>query len=282
MTWIRSYKVDGQERQDVTYRTPIVEHYVDIPGKTFLDVGAADGYESRAVAMKGAKHVLSIEAKDRPVELARAAKQTLQVSNQDIRQFDAREIHTLEPVDVTLCFGFLYHMQNPFNFLKRARAVTRELLLLETHVAPLTEEELGEKHRGAFAPGLHTVYLDGVPFDGRYRPHHGEHSASKGSVDEPWTFWLTPDSLLKAVMRAGFHVLDYHHEPDPIAPEPVRKFGEMLGFGKANTKVFIAAKPIGTAPNVTPTTISLYPDQIVPPSLPVQPWYSRFRRVLSA
>ena len=50
MVWIRSFDVDGEDRQDVTYRTPIIEHYVDIAGKTFLDVGAADGYESRAVA----------------------------------------------------------------------------------------------------------------------------------------------------------------------------------------------------------------------------------------
>jgi hypothetical protein len=37
--------------------------------------------------------------------------------------------------DLTLCLGLLYHLEDPMGALRRLRAVTRELLVIETEVA---------------------------------------------------------------------------------------------------------------------------------------------------
>ena len=49
--WIRTFTIDGGETSSRTHRTGLIEHYTPIAGQTFLDVGAADGYESRALAL---------------------------------------------------------------------------------------------------------------------------------------------------------------------------------------------------------------------------------------
>jgi hypothetical protein len=60
---IRTYVIDGEERADTTYRTPLIEHFVPIADRSFLDLGSADGYEGRAVAHRGALFVVAIEGR---------------------------------------------------------------------------------------------------------------------------------------------------------------------------------------------------------------------------
>jgi SAM-dependent methyltransferase len=241
---IRTFDIDGVERSDHTHRTALIELYTSVADRTFLDVGAADGYESRALALRGARRTVAVEGKQTPFEQALAAKETLGLANHDVRMLDARRIdeHDLGRFDVVLCFGLLYHMANPFNLLRRLRAVTRELLLVETHVAPAHHRDLAEKH-ARLPKRRRVVELDGVPFEGLLVPHEGRHERSKGSLDAEWAFWLTPESLVTALTRAGFRIDEWHHELDAASPEPVRRWGERLGFGHANTKVWVVASP---------------------------------------
>ncbi len=243
--WIRSYIINGKETTETTYRTPIIEYYTDIKGKTFIDIGAADGYESRAVALRGAKHVLSVEGKEALIKSAFEARDYLGINNLDIQQKDARLIDTygLGTFDVVLCFGYLYHMDNPFNMLKRLKNITNEILLLETHIAPFRMDNLLAKHVHQLKRDFVEIELDGISFMGKTVYHRGEHAKSKGSLDAQWTFWLTIDSLFKALIRAGFLIRDFHFEQDASAPEVIKKYGALLGYGQANTKIFVVASP---------------------------------------
>ncbi len=243
--WIRTLMIDGEEKTDTTYRTPIIEYYTEIKGRTFIDLGAADGYDSRAVAFRGAETVLSVEGKDALIKNAIEAQEYFKLPNLKIIQKDVRLIDTfgLARFDVVLCFGLLYHMENPFNVLKRIKNITGDLLLLETHVAPLKMEGLKKKHIHTLRSSFELIELDGIPFEGKIVYHKGDHKTSKGSLEAPWTFWLTIESLFKALIKAGFYIRDYHFEPDKNTPEVIRKWGSILGFGYANTKVFIAASP---------------------------------------
>lgn len=246
---LRTFRIDGEERTDRTYRTSLIEHYTEIPGRTFLDIGAADGYESRAVALAGASRTVAVELKEELFEQARISQAQLEIANLDVLRLDARRIdeHGLGTFDVVLCFGFLYHLRNPFNMLKRLRAMTGDLLLLETHVAPVRLDGLRRLHAQRLHFGLVQVELDGLRVEGMAVVPEADPSATKGTVDEAWTLWLTEGSLIRALVRAGFAVVDYHHELDPTCPDVVRRCGERLGFGRANTKVWIAARPWGPA-----------------------------------
>ena len=244
--WIRTFSIDGLDTHVRTHRTGLIEHYTPIRNRTFLDVGASDGYESRAMAIAGAARAVAVEGRDRLYQQAVAARDHLSLSNQEILQLDARRIDTYElgEFDVVLCFGFLYHMENPFNVLKRLRNVTRTLLLLETQVAPRSFVGLLRKHVALLPFDMHLTELDGSVFEGKFVPHREPHALTKSSLDSPWSFWLTQRSLVKAVTRAGFSIFDYHFDIDEGSPEAVQKWGRQLRFGHSNSKVWLAATPV--------------------------------------
>lgn len=259
---LRSFLIDGVETTDTTYRTRIVESITEIAGMRFIDVGAADGYEARAVAHRGASLALAVEGKDSLFAQAAEAAKISGLKNHSVMQGDIRRIdeYHLEEFDCALCFGVLYHMSNPFNLLKRLARVTNGLLLLETHVAPepWAESLLLPKHSGSLLHGTRTLFLDGERFEGRVCLHRGMHVASKGSLDEEWTFWLTQASLIKALTCAGFSIEAWYHELDAATPPEILRYGGELGFGHANTKVFVVARLADRKPGpVAVGTVSL-------------------------
>ncbi|MEA3347204.1 MAG: class I SAM-dependent methyltransferase, partial [Candidatus Auribacterota bacterium] len=244
--WIRTFNINGEERTDTTNRTPIIEHYTRIEENTYIDIGAGDGYESRALSLRGAKKTLAVEGKESIYQLARRAQDYLKLNNHEVKQLDVRKIDTfgLGKFDVVLCFGLLYHMTNPFNLLKRIKNITGELLLLETHIVPPEMEGLIKKHQYRFSFERHIVELDGIKFDGKIVEHLGDFKQTKGSLDSSWTFWLNIEALFEAILLAGFEITHFHYNPNESWPEKVRKTGMAVMFGEKNTKVFIVARPV--------------------------------------
>ena len=252
----RSFEINGKITTDTTYRTEIIEYFTRIRGRKFLDMGGADGYEARALSVRGAAQAVTLEAKDSAHQQAKKSEKLFEYKSYKALNGDARIVDTLGlgHFDVVLCFGFLYHMANPYNVLKRIANVTDDLLLLETHVAPDYHEEayLVAKHRGALMHKFKTLYLDGEKFEGRICIHRGDHNDSKGSLDENWSFWLTQSSLIKALTRSGFEILNWYYELDKLTPPVIAHFGSKLGFGSANTKVFVVAR---VRPDLRPKNI---------------------------
>jgi hypothetical protein len=244
---LRVFRIDGVDRTDTTFRTAIVEHFVAPAGKSFVDLGAADGYEGRAIAARGASRVVGVEGKESLYLQAEAAAREAGLPNHSILRADVRAIDPTQTggtFDCAMCFGLLYHMSNPYNLLKRIAHLTDDLLLLETHIAPDPSRDgrLLAKHHDALLPGLRRVKLDGEDFDGRICPHVGPHAVSKGSLDAEWSLWLSAGDLAKALTRAGFNIVHWIEEVDAATPPAVAKFGAMVGFGHANTKVFVVAR----------------------------------------
>jgi len=244
---LRVFRIDGVDQTDTTFRTAIVEHFVAPAGKSFVDLGAADGYEGRAIAARGATRVVGVEGKESLYLQAEAAAREAGLANHSILRADVRAIdpaRTSGTFDCAMCFGLLYHMSNPYNLLKRIAHLTDDLLLLETHIAPDPSHDgvLLAKHRDALLSGLRRVKLDGEDFEGRICPHVGAHAASKGSLDAEWSLWLSAGSLAKALTRAGFNIVQWFEEIDTATPPVLAKFGPMVGWGHANTKVFVVAR----------------------------------------
>lgn len=242
--------IDGEERTDTSPRTALIERYTPIEGRTFIDLGAGDGYEGRALAHRGAAHVLAAEGKQSQYRHALAAQEHLGLANHEARVLDVRRIdeYDLPPFDVVLCFGLLYHMTNPFNVLKRIRAITGGLLLLDTHVAPLSLHGIRNSHAASLPWRLHALELDGVRFDGRMVRHVGEPTKSKGGLDNPWSFWLTTGSLVEAVSRAGFRIEEFYSEADDQSPAELRAAHAALPYGRWNARVWLVATPVAEAP----------------------------------
>lgn len=110
----------------------------DFSGKTVLDVGACDGFYSFEVERRGAKRVLAIDVdyfawKDkRPFDLA------CKVLNSKVES-KILSVYDLSPqnegiFDVTLFLGVIYHLRHPLFALEKIFAVTKEMIILESHV----------------------------------------------------------------------------------------------------------------------------------------------------
>ncbi len=110
-------------------------------GKSVLDVGAWDGFFSFEAERRGAASVLATDyfcwghggwGSKSGFELARTVLGS-EVEDMDIDPMDiSRE--SVGVFDITLFLGVLYHLQHPLYVLERLADVTRELLILETHV----------------------------------------------------------------------------------------------------------------------------------------------------
>jgi tRNA (mo5U34)-methyltransferase len=112
----------------------------NLSGKTFLDIGAWDGFFSFEAERRGASRVLALDSfvwdgnvpgKSKAGFLA--AREILNSKVEDER-VDLMEIspERVGTWDVVLLAGVLYHVKNPWIILEKAAAVTREMLILET------------------------------------------------------------------------------------------------------------------------------------------------------
>jgi tRNA (mo5U34)-methyltransferase len=110
-----------------------------VEGRTVLDVGAANGYFSLEAVRRGAKRVVAL---DRPAWEEHGGFQGFQL----VRQYLAPSIEALkcdvmdlraQPIgqfDCVLFLGVLYHLKHPLYVLESLFNLTRELLVLETHL----------------------------------------------------------------------------------------------------------------------------------------------------
>lgn len=277
---LRTFDIEGEQRYDRTYRTAIIENRTGIQGKTFIDLGCADGFETYTVALNGAKEALGVEGRDELVEQARQAADHLNISH--VARFEKHDVRQIDEVglkkyDVVLHFGLLYHLENPFNHLKRVRNLCNGDLLMETQVAPLTLEG-AERSQVDHLSDLTTVFLDGVPFQGRALEYVTRgYAKGIGSLDRRLVFWMTVESIQKALDLAGFEVLltVFNNPPQELEP-----WSSLLGHNQKRLKAFFHARvrePEATLPVQRGTIKGLYS---APYSYPTLKGLRRARRWL--
>jgi SAM-dependent methyltransferase len=114
---------------------------------TALDAGCGVGFFSRYLIHLG----LEVTAFDgRPENLAEARKRNPDV---EFKLCDVEDpsIISFGLFDLILCFGLLYHLENPFRAIRNLASLAGSILLIETVVAPtkslaalLYEENLGQ------------------------------------------------------------------------------------------------------------------------------------------
>jgi tRNA (mo5U34)-methyltransferase len=127
---------------DVTAdRLDILRLPANLTGKTVLDVGAWDGFFSFESERRGAARVLAADyfawhgdnwSNKEGFELARRTLQS-KVEDADIDVMDLAP-ERVGTFDLVLFLGVLYHLRHPLLALERVASVTREQLILETHV----------------------------------------------------------------------------------------------------------------------------------------------------
>lgn len=113
---------------------------VDLQGKTFLDVGAWDGFFSFEAERRAARRVMATDSfvwEGRVAGYSKAgfnyAREKLgsRVEDMHIDPFDLSP-QKVGMWDVVLLAGVVYHVRHPWLLLEKVASVTRELLIVET------------------------------------------------------------------------------------------------------------------------------------------------------
>ena len=103
-----------------------------------IDLACHQGWFSLKLRECGFGSVHGIDARQQHVEDARLIAEA---SGAEHTTFSRGNVHDLTPAivgthDLVLCFGLLYHLENPIGALRVARALCKRLCLIETQVAP--------------------------------------------------------------------------------------------------------------------------------------------------
>ena len=108
------------------------------PQATAIDLACSEGWFAHRLLDWGAARVVAIDLRDQNVRRARVVRNHLGVSptKLDVRQGD---IYALEPAelgafDVVLLLGLLYHVEDPVGALRRARALTGSVCVVESQL----------------------------------------------------------------------------------------------------------------------------------------------------
>ena len=199
----REKELIGDDPRTITIRKLIRRFVARTPARV-ADLGSLEGGVSFELARDG-HEVVGIEGRRSNFEKAELIRRYSALPN---LRFELRDVKTLgdrpASYDAVVCCGLLYHLDDPFSFLRTLRKVTAAdgLLFIDTHVAP--DDPLA--HGGTYAASLSPLAtLAG--YEGRW---FAEPSA--GSVlDQQWSavsnersFWPTRRSLIRAIHHAGF------------------------------------------------------------------------------
>jgi SAM-dependent methyltransferase len=104
-----------------------------------LDAACNCGGFSVEAAKSGAAHVVGFDVVDRYLEQAAFIKEVLGYKNIEFRKLAVEDVSpdTIGTFDVTLCFGILYHLQDPVRSMQALAAVTERVMLVDTDVLRL-------------------------------------------------------------------------------------------------------------------------------------------------
>lgn len=105
-------------------------------GVDCLDIGCHEGFYSLAMARRGVRSVVGIDAREENLRRARFVADAMGVKGIEYRQ---GQVETLaadlgRAFDLTLFLGLLYHVEDPMRCLRQVAAVTGELCIVETQV----------------------------------------------------------------------------------------------------------------------------------------------------
>lgn len=103
-----------------------------------LDMASHQGWFSSHLRQMGCAPVTGFEPRDSHVADARLITRALQLDQVEFVQTDLAGLENsrVQPADIVLCMGLIYHLQDPIAAIRAARKYCRKVCLIETQVGP--------------------------------------------------------------------------------------------------------------------------------------------------
>jgi SAM-dependent methyltransferase len=192
----------------------------DFSGKPFeqleiLDLACGEGVYAIEAALRGAT-VRALDARTERMNEGVDAARRLGLANLTFEQMDIRQVtrDSHGNVDIVLFLGILYHLHHSdsFSVLKNIYELSRQFVIIDTHVALKGDVEIAHDHR---------VY------EGCYYREHAESDSEQvrrsrllASIDNTTSFWFTKESLFRLLKEVGFtSVCECSVPLDPLKAE---------------------------------------------------------------
>jgi hypothetical protein len=107
-------------------------------GLRAIDLACHQGWFAAHLAQRGFGSVLGVDARAGHIDDATLMRDLLGLDTLAYLQSDVHSLDAgaLGMHDLVLCFGLIYHLENPVGALRIARALCRRLCLIETQIAP--------------------------------------------------------------------------------------------------------------------------------------------------
>jgi 2-polyprenyl-3-methyl-5-hydroxy-6-metoxy-1,4-benzoquinol methylase len=190
------------------------------------DLGCLEGGFAVEFARLGFQ-VLGIEVREANIEACNYVKSKIRLPNLTFVNDNALNIANYGKFDVVFCSGLLYHFDEPKRFLETLSAVTKKLLILQTHFA------IRDANWRVLLPTLIRKVLSGLEgknrrFDRFYLSRLSQNEGLKGrwftefhsdrsfrrretskwaSWDNRRSFWIQREYLLQAIRDVGFDLV---------------------------------------------------------------------------
>jgi SAM-dependent methyltransferase len=100
--------------------------------ETALDMGCGIGHFSEFLDEMGMK-VIAVDVRE---ENIREAKKRYPHLTFRVENIEDPSVTKLEPADLILCFGLLYHLENPYRAIRNLYSLTKRVLLIESMIFP--------------------------------------------------------------------------------------------------------------------------------------------------
>ncbi len=206
-------------------------------GLRVLDLGALEGGLSFEMARRG-WDVTGVEARPANFEKAELIRRYYGLPN---LRFVLRDVKALTPedgpFDVVLCCGLLYHLDDPFWFLRLVERLLAPsgLVFLDTHVAPDAESSAFGTFRERLS-GPATFTSDSRTYEGQWfdEPRGGSlRDRMWSSVSNERSFWPTRKSLIRGLSHAGLHAIQ--------EPYGVLEIDRELGLREEFSRLYLVA-----------------------------------------
>ena len=116
----------------------LAEAFPSVAGRSAVDLACHQGYFATELARRGCDPVFAIDARAEHVADADLIARTLGLPQVRAIQRDVHEVSGagLGQHDIVLCFGLIYHLEDPVGALRAARSLCKGACLVETQVVP--------------------------------------------------------------------------------------------------------------------------------------------------
>lgn len=211
-----------------------------------VDLGCLEGGYAAEFAKLGFD-TLGIEAREENVQKCNYVKDNLNLPNLNFVTDDVRNMSTYGRFDVVLCYGLLYHLHDPVEFLKIASNCTNKLLFLNTHFAPESDIRYALGPLNNYVIGPVQKRIRALEFTRNYRLspitkvdgyrgrwyNEWSQGSNKAAIEKLlWasfnnhkSFWLCKKDLTRALQNVGFnHVFEQFDHTGDLFPDNYTHF----------------------------------------------------------